>query len=84
MSYTVIVLQPAQKDLGKLSTVDGRRVKAALSALKQEPRPHGCIRLTGSSQWRIRVGDIRVLYRIDDPGHIIHVVRVLHRDKAYN
>ena len=52
------------------------------SAVK-EPRPMGCEKLSVQEQYRIRQGDYRIVYEIDDPSRIINVVKVSHRRDVY-
>ena len=55
-----------------------------MDALSTEPRPTGCRKLVNQvSLWRVRVGDWRVLYEIDDAARTVRVVAVRHRSKAY-
>lgn len=52
--------------------------------LGQNPRPVGCRKLVGGERdWRVRVGDYRILYEIDDTRKIVHVLHVKHRREAY-
>lgn len=60
-----------------------RRIKAAILALASDPGPAGALRLTASEGFRIRVGDYRVLYRVDDGAGVVYVYRVKHRREAY-
>jgi mRNA interferase RelE/StbE len=61
-----------------------RRVLAAIERLQTNPRPSGCVKLTGSrNDWRIRVGDWRVIYSIDDPTGRVDVSAIRHRSDAY-
>ncbi len=81
-----VVLSPAaQRDLRRLSSEAYRRVVAHLYALADEPRPPGCLLLRNQKPptWRIRVGDWRVLYEIDDPAGVVRIRNVYHRSKAY-
>jgi len=57
---------------------------AALAALQDNPRPHGSRKLAASDQWRTRVGDYRILYRVDDPAREVTVTRVAHRRDVYH
>ncbi len=61
------------------------RVGAAVLALAGEPRPAGAIRLSGGdgTEWRVRVGDYRIIYEIDDPRRVVTVLRVRHRRDVY-
>ena len=83
MSYNVIVLPVAQREINHLSAATGRRVLARIAALAANPRPSGCIKLTDRDAWRIRVGDYRVIYEIDDPTQTVTVAKVRHRREAY-
>ncbi len=56
---------------------------AELTALEQTPRPLRCRKLQATDQWRIRVGDYRILYRVDDPAREVTVMRVAHRRDVY-
>ena len=82
--YRVLLASSAEKDLRKLSSVIHDRVITAIHGLAANPRPPGCRKLTGSKHdWRIRVGDYRVLYEIADTIRIVRVNRVRHRGDAY-
>jgi mRNA interferase RelE/StbE len=59
MSCTILILRRAQKELARLPHDVYERVRDAVRALAQEPRPRGCIKLTGRDAWRIRVDDYR-------------------------
>jgi mRNA interferase RelE/StbE len=60
------------------------RVAAALRILADNPRPAGCRKLTGSDRdWRVRVGDYRIVYEIDDENREVRVMRIRHRREAY-
>ncbi|HZG52851.1 MAG TPA: type II toxin-antitoxin system RelE/ParE family toxin [Pyrinomonadaceae bacterium] len=83
-AYTVTVSNSAQKEIKALE--HGLRVRVVLSlrSLAGEPRPSGCRKLVGSqNRWRVRVGDYRVIYTVDDAGRVIEIVAVRHRSKAY-
>lgn len=82
--YRILLERGAERDLGKLSAEVHERVIAAIQALAGNPRPAGCRKLTGTkSDWRIRVGDYRVIYEIADAIRIVRVNRVRHRREVY-
>ena len=82
--YRVLLERAAEKDLSRLSSEIHDRVIGAIQSLAQNPRPPGCRKLTGSkSDWRIRVGDYRVVYEIADAVRIVRVNRVRHRREVY-
>ena len=83
MAYAVGVERRAQKQIARLSAEMQDRVEAALRTLAKEPRPPGCRRLTNRGGWRIRVGDFRIVYEIDDDQHAVTVFRVGHRRDVY-
>ena len=72
----------AQRDLDRLTGDTWARVKDALTNLAHNPRPPGCVKLS-TGAWRVRVGDIRVLYDIDDKARTVEVLRVKHRRDIY-
>lgn len=83
MSHTVLILRRAQKELAQLPITSYERVKAAILKLGENPRPRGCRKLTGREGWRIKVGDYRVIYEIDDDRQIVTVLHVGHRRDVY-
>ncbi len=83
MSYDVNILPRAQKQLMKLPREVYERVREALQALADEPRPHGCLKLTGREGWRIRVGKYRVIYEIDDDNRTVTILDIGHRRDVY-
>ena len=74
----------ARKELERLTPRIARRVFSRIEALRDEPRPPGCRLLTGTSHlWRIRVGDHRVLYEIQDSTRMVDILAIRHRKDAY-
>jgi mRNA interferase RelE/StbE len=59
------------------------RVRAAVDALASEPRPAGCTKLAGRDDYRIRAGDYRVVYAVDDGERVVIVARIAHRREVY-
>jgi mRNA interferase RelE/StbE len=84
MSYEVLILRRAQKELADLPKVDYGRLRDALAALADDPRPVGCKKLVGREGWRIRSGDYRVIYEIDDAGEKITILHIGHRRDVYS
>ena len=82
--YEVLVERRAERDLKRLSADVFGRIVEAIRALADNPRPVGCKKLAGSDKdWRVRVGDYRVLYEIEDQVRVVRVMRVRHRRDAY-
>lgn len=80
----VFLLPPAQKDLDGLEVRIFRQIIKKIRALTDEPRPLGCLKLTAEEGYRIRVGDYRVIYRIDDEAKRIFIYRIKHRKDVYS
>lgn len=59
------------------------RVAAAIDALAAEPRPHGAAKLAGRNDLRIRVGDHRIVYAVDDVARVVLIARIAHRRDVY-
>lgn len=83
MSYSVFILRRGQGELKKLPLESYERVKEAIRRLSEEPRPSGCKKLAGREGWRIRVGDYRVIYEIDDKAEVITVLHLGRRRNIY-
>ncbi len=83
--YEITVSKSAVKELSKLPAhVNNRIIKIVLS-LSEDPRPQGSKKLKGGSDnWRIRIGDYRVVYAIDDEVLIVDVRKVGHRKDIYD
>jgi mRNA interferase RelE/StbE len=82
--YKVFLERSAEKDLKRLSHDIHDRVIAAIKNLSNDPRPANSRKLSGSlNDWRIRVGDYRVIYEIADVIRVVRVNRVRHRREVY-
>ena len=82
--YRVFIKRSAQKEIRALPTKKTRRaVVARIQTLADDPRPRGCVKLTGADKYRIRQCAYRILYTIDDDRIVVSVVRVAHRSSAY-
>jgi mRNA interferase RelE/StbE len=82
--YSVELKPSARKELERLPGRVIERILPRLEALEDEPRPAGCKKLKGGrDEWRIRVGDYRVVYIVDDVKLRVSVTRVRHRSEVY-
>ncbi|HEX8138140.1 MAG TPA: type II toxin-antitoxin system RelE/ParE family toxin [Pyrinomonadaceae bacterium] len=84
MSYEVLILRRAQKELVDLPKADYERVRDAVTVLAENPRPSGCKKLVGREGWRIRSGNYRVIYEIDDSRQTVTVLHIGHRRDVYS
>ena len=82
-SYYIKIIPPAQKDLEKLQPKIFRTIKNKIIKLADNPRLYDAVKLTNEEGYRIRIGNYRVLYRIDDKLKEIFIYRVKHRKEAY-
>ncbi len=83
MTYQVILQRPAEKELNALEVSVHKRIVMRLLALEENPRPSGVKKLQGQESYRLRVGDYRVLYTIDDKTKKVFAMAVGHRREVY-
>jgi mRNA interferase RelE/StbE len=84
MAYRIKVSNAARKDIERLPANIQRRVLQAIDKLRNDPRPSGVTKLrTSDADYRIRVGDYRVKYEIDDAAQVVTILRARHRKDAY-
>lgn len=82
--YQVLVERSAEKDLKRLPAGIRSRVATALGGLAENPRPSGSRKLAGTKHdWRIRVGDYRIIYEIADVIRVVRVQRIRHRREVH-
>lgn len=85
MNYKVEFVLRAIKDLRSIPREYQIRIIDKSEALSINPYPHGCLKLRGIKEefWRIRVGDYRILYKVDDSIKIVEIRRIGHRKNIY-
>ncbi|HLP35612.1 type II toxin-antitoxin system RelE/ParE family toxin [Lacibacter sp.] len=83
-SYTVIITKTVQKTLSKLSDRVASKLEAAMLSLEENPRPNGCKKLKGREAYRIREGNYRIIYEIEDKILRVLVLDVGHRRDIYD
>ena len=82
--YDVFLAPHAERDLKRLSADVFHRIVLEIQTLAKDPRPKGYRKLVGSKRdYRIRVGDYRVIYEVDEKSSAVRVMRVRHRRDAY-
>jgi mRNA-degrading endonuclease RelE of RelBE toxin-antitoxin system len=82
--YEIFILPTAQKDLDRLSASIFERVIRKIRALASDARPFGTLKLTAEDGYRLRAGDHRILYRIDEASKRVYVYRIRDRKDAYS
>jgi mRNA interferase RelE/StbE len=83
MRYSLQILPRAKSELADLERNVYPRVRDAIRELGGNPRPVGCLKLTGRQGWRIRVGDYRVVYEIHDEQRTVTILHIGHRRDVY-
>jgi mRNA interferase RelE/StbE len=84
MTYTIVVVKTVQKQLDNLPGVVSPRIYAKIQQLAENPRPSGVIKLKAfDNQYRVRVGDYRIRYAIDDANLVIRLLQCKHRKDIY-
>jgi mRNA interferase RelE/StbE len=82
--YEVLLTTRAQRDLRGLPAYIFKRVVAAIRVLGRTPRPPDCRKIVGSQcDWRLRVGDYRIVYEVDDAARVVRVMYLRHRHDAH-
>jgi mRNA interferase RelE/StbE len=83
VSYSLFILPRAKKQLANLHTEQFNAAELKIHALQEQPRPAGCKKLAERKGWRIRFGNYRILYKIDDTNSTITIVEIGHRRDVY-
>lgn len=84
MGYKLTIETSAEKEISKLQPEIRQRIVEKVGELTNSPRPSGCRKLRVMDGYRIRIGDYRVLYTVDDAREVVTIFRVMKRDKAYS
>jgi mRNA interferase RelE/StbE len=81
--YEIVFKRKVRSAVARLPENAHERVSCAIDSLAENPRPTGCRRLRDREDWRIRVGNYRVIYGIDDDRQIVEILKVAHRRDIY-
>lgn len=82
-SYSLEIKRSAARELEQVPLKDRRRIVTRIQALAHDPRPPGAEKLSGQERYRIRQGDYRILYEIEDQILRVMVVKIGHRRDVY-
>ena len=83
MKWRIVFARTAEKELAKLSSEIAQRIGRAIRALEHDPVPASAKRLKGREEFRLRVGDYRVLYLLDHEDHVLTICAIGHRRDVY-
>jgi mRNA interferase RelE/StbE len=84
VTFDVRLAPAAERQLRKLDPAGRRRVQAALDLLAEDPRPPSARQLVGGAgEWRVRTGDFRIIYEIQDQQLLVLVVKIGYRRDVY-
>ena len=82
-NYDLRIKPSAVKELEGLQAKDRRRIVSKIQNLAVEPRPEGCEKRTGQDRLRLRQGDFRILFEVDDRLRTVTIVKIGHRRDVY-
>jgi len=83
VSYAVSIRRSAQRELEAIPSPFHENIMDKMLSLGTTPRPSGCKMLQGSDKWRIRIGNYRLIYEIDDSAQAVIVIKIAHRSDVY-
>jgi mRNA interferase RelE/StbE len=83
VSYQVRITPLAERQLAALDKTPYQIIKSKIASLADNPRPPGCRKLRDRPGWRVRAGDYRILYEIEDDVKVIAILEVGHRREIY-
>ena len=84
-SYRLRIKRSAAKELEAIPRkADRRRIAKRIQSLAEDPRPHGCRKLSGLERYRLRQGNYRIVYAIEDDELVVYVIRIADRKRAYD
>ena len=82
-AYSLRIEARAERELRYVPKRDAERIVRRILALREDPRPSGCMRLSGADGYRIRQGDWRVIYLVDDTACRVDVIKIGNRREVY-
>jgi mRNA interferase RelE/StbE len=82
-TYKVSLKKGAEKELRSIPAHDLGKIVEKIKGLQQQPRPHGCEKMEGGERYRIRQGNRRVIYTINDPEKTVVIFKIGNRREVY-
>ena len=81
--YRITIKKSAAKELEALPKKDLQRIIKRIRALAENPRPHGSKKLSRKEEYRVRQGDYRIVYSIEDKDSLVDIFKIGHRREIY-
>ncbi|PXF61599.1 MAG: type II toxin-antitoxin system mRNA interferase toxin, RelE/StbE family [Candidatus Methanogaster sp.] len=81
--YALFITNKVKKEIKKVPKQPLNRIYEAIESLKKEPRPKGALKIKGNEGYRLRVGDYRILYAVNDHDQVVYIYRVKSRGAVY-
>ena len=81
--YKIEIKESAVKELDSIPRKDLKKIVQKIRFLSDNPRPNGCVKLSGRERYRIRQGDYRILYSIENEILVVYVIKIGHRKEVY-
>ena len=81
--YSLFVKKSAERELCQIPKIDLKRILTKIKSLAQNPRPPGSEKLSEQERYRIRQGDYRIVYTVDDAERRVDIVKIGHRREVY-
>ncbi len=82
-SYEILIKKDVEAELRSLTKSDLEKVVARIQSLSANPRPAGSEKLKGQEGYRVRQGNYRIVYLVDDASKVVRIVKVGHRREVY-
>jgi mRNA interferase RelE/StbE len=83
VNYQINIKPSAEREMRAVPANALRRVDAKIRGLADNPRPHGCVKLASLEGYRVRVGDYRIVYTVDDAARVVEIIAVDLRERVY-
>ena len=81
--YRIEIKKSAVKELHAIPKKDLKKIVSVIASLSDDPRPEGCIKLSDGEKYRVRQGNYRILYSIEDEILVIYIIKIGHRKDVY-
>ncbi len=83
MAYRIELKTSVNKDFRPIPSQDIERIISKIDSLATDPRPAGASKLVGTQAWRVRTGNYRIIYQIDEQTQSITIIKIGHRNAVY-